>query len=436
MHRDIKPSNLLVDTQGIVWVTDFGLATTSESDGLTDTGEVLGTVRYMAPERFEGRGDARSDVFCLGLTLYELVAQRPAFVGTDRYRIMQDIQTKGPEPLRKLNAKIAPDLETIIQKAIEREPSRRYPSARALADDLGRFLEGRTIEARRASIPGRVLRWCRRNPWIAASMLTLLVGTTVSTWQAFRATKAERAARISEESSRTQRNRAESQAQMFAAINEFLNKDLLAQASPDNQAQPGRKPDPDLKVRTALERAAENIDTRFVQQPIVEASIRQTIAETFFQLGLYQQSLLHAQRALELRVSTLGERDPETLKSKLLVGTVYLSDGKLSEAEPLLIQVINELRALPGTERLVLLDATYGVAQLYLAQGKLALAERILIQVRDAYARTTDATPLQKLSVLNTLAMVYEGQKKSEDAKRLLAGVVRDARRKLVGNIP
>jgi serine/threonine protein kinase len=428
LHRDIKPSNLLVDAQGIVWVTDFGLAKTSESDGLTDTGELLGTVRYLAPERFEGRGDARSDVYCLGLTLYELVALRPAFAGTDRYRVMQAIQKKGPEPLRKLNTKVPPDLDTIIQKAIAREPGRRYASARAMADDLGRFLEGRTILARRASIPGRAARWCRRNPWIAASMFTLASGIGISTWQAFRATNAERAARIAEESIRAERNRAKSQAQMFAAVNAFLNRDLLAQASPDNQARPGRKPDPDLKVRTALERASESIGVRFAEQPVVEAAIRQTIAETYFQLGLYQQSLLHARRALELRQSALGDHDPETLKSKLLVGTIDLSDGKLSEAEPVLVEVLHELQAVPDTERLVLLDATYGVGQLYLAQGKHAEAERVLIQVRDGYARTADATPLQKLSALNTLAMVYEGQKKSEEAKRLLAAVVRDAR--------
>ncbi len=96
LHRDIKPSNLLVDSQGLVWVTDFGLAKMADSDGLTETGEIFGTVRYMAPERFDGRGDARSDVYSLGLSLYELVALRPAFEGTDRYKVMQQIQKEGP----------------------------------------------------------------------------------------------------------------------------------------------------------------------------------------------------------------------------------------------------------------------------------------------------------------------------------------------------
>jgi eukaryotic-like serine/threonine-protein kinase len=431
LHRDIKPSNLLVDSQGIVWVTDFGLAKTADSDGLTETGEVFGTVRYMAPERFEGRGDSRSDVYCLGLTLYELVALRPAFSGTERYRVMQQIQKEGPLLLRKLNAKVPPDLETIIHKAISREPARRYATAGALAEDLGRFLESRPIHARRSSITERIGRWCRRNPWIAASMASLLAGIAVSTWLAVRATTAERAARIAQEASRTERNRANSKAQMYAAVNDFLNKDLLSQASADNQAQPGRKPDPDLKVRTALDRASEKIGARFANEPVVEASIRQTIAETYLQLGLYRQSLLNAKRALALRLLTLGEFDVETLKTKLFAGTVLLSDGKLSEAEPYLLQAMDGLTRVPDAERLGLLDATQMVAQLYFAQGKLSRAEQLLIQVRGGYASTAGATPLQTISATNTLAMVYDAQKRPEKAKPLLLEIVKDAPREL-----
>ncbi len=436
LHRDIKPSNLLVDSRGIVWVSDFGLAKTAEIDGLTETGEIFCTVRYMAPERFDGRGDPRSDVYSLGLTLYELVALRPAFLGTDRYKVMQRIQKDGPLPLRKLNAKVPPDLETIIHKAISREPGRRYPTARTLAEDLSRFLDGRTILARRSSIPDRIVRWCRRNPWIAASMAILLAGTAVSMWLAIRATTAERAARTAQESSRSERNRAESQALRYAAVNEFLNKDLLAQASADNQAQPGSKPDPDLKVRTALDRASEKIGARFSHQPVVEASIRQTIAETYLQLGLYKQALLHAQRSLGLRLRALGEHDHETLETTLLVGNVYLSDGRLAEAEPLLVRAMEGLRTVPAIERLKLLDATHSVAQLYLAQGKLPDAERLLIEVRAGYSQNARATPLETIGVSNTLAMVYEGQKKSAEAKRLLVDAAGDAERELGGEHP
>ncbi len=152
-------------------------------------------------------------------------------------------------------------------------------------------------------------------------------------------------------------------------------------------------PDPDLKVRTALDRASEKIGARFATDPDVEVSIRQTIAETYLQLGLYPQAILHAKRALELRMSTLGEFHVETLKAKLLAGTVFLADGKLSEAEPLMLQAFDGLKNAPGPEQLWLLDATQSVAQLYLAQGKLSEAERLLIQVRAGCWRSN--TPLR-----------------------------------------
>src|SRR5262249_19235582 len=125
LHRDIKPSNLLLDGQGTVWVTDFGLAKATDSDALTRTGDIIGTVRYMAPERFEGRCDARSDVYALGLTLYELLARRPAFERSDRAELIRQVTHEAPPRLRSLDPTIPRDLETVVHKAIEREPARR-----------------------------------------------------------------------------------------------------------------------------------------------------------------------------------------------------------------------------------------------------------------------------------------------------------------------
>ncbi len=195
LHRDIKPSNLLLDTKGNVWVTDFGLAKTLEAEDLTSTGDVLGTIRYMAPERFAGRCDARSDLYSLGLTLYELVALRPAYEAQDRYELIERMRRDDPTSLRKLDPRFPRDLETIIHKLIAREPARRYATAAALAADLSRFLEDRPVQARPASPPKRALRWCRRNPWVASFLAALTLGAIVSTWQAIRATSAGRAAR-------------------------------------------------------------------------------------------------------------------------------------------------------------------------------------------------------------------------------------------------
>ena len=179
LHRDVKPSNLLLDAHGIVWITDFGLAKATTDSDLTHTGDIIGTVRYMAPERFHGHCDARSDVYALGLTLYELLAQRPAFDEADRGKLIRQVTDTEPAPLRKLDRTIPRDLATIVHKAIEREPAHRYGSAEDLVADLRRFLEDRPITARQVTASEQLWRWCKRNPLAAAlsaSLLATLVG--------------------------------------------------------------------------------------------------------------------------------------------------------------------------------------------------------------------------------------------------------------------
>ena len=158
LHRDVKPSNILIDSNGHAWVTDFGLAKLAgEGEELTATGDLIGTLRYMAPERLQGQGDARSDVYSLGLTLYELATVRPWSASTsgpsDAIRQALDGQTPRP---RRLNPKLPRDLETVILKATAAEQSHRYATARDLADDLGRFIEDRPVLASRTSLPRRL----------------------------------------------------------------------------------------------------------------------------------------------------------------------------------------------------------------------------------------------------------------------------------------
>ncbi len=174
LHRDIKPSNLLLDSRGTVWVTDFGLAKTDDQQNLTHTGDILGTLRYMPPEAFEGKFDARGDVYALGLTLFELLALRPAFDDKDRHVLVKRVMHESPDRLGQLNREIPRDLVTIVHKAIAREPDQRYIDAEALGKDLGRFIEGRPILARRVSATERTWRWCRRNP-VIAGMLVMMV---------------------------------------------------------------------------------------------------------------------------------------------------------------------------------------------------------------------------------------------------------------------
>jgi WD40 repeat protein/serine/threonine protein kinase len=166
IHRDIKPANLLLDTSGVLWVSDFGLVKTQDP-ALTDTGDLVGTLRYMAPERFRGKCDALADVYALGLTLYELLVLRPAFDGKDRLHLVEQIGRQEPARLRALDPRIPRDLETIVMKTIEKDPRRRYASANDLAEDLRRYLADEPIKARRIGPLERLGRWGRRNPVVA-----------------------------------------------------------------------------------------------------------------------------------------------------------------------------------------------------------------------------------------------------------------------------
>jgi WD40 repeat protein/serine/threonine protein kinase len=179
LHRDIKPSNLLLDTRGTVWVTDFGLAKAGDEQNLTLTGDIMGTLRYMPPEAFEGTTGRFGDIYSLGLTLYELAGLRPAFDDKDRQKLLKHISTAAVTPLAKIDPAIPTDLVTIIHKAIEREPAHRYASARELADDLQRFIDDEPIAARRASTFERLVRWSRHNRSLAVSLAGIAVLSVV-----------------------------------------------------------------------------------------------------------------------------------------------------------------------------------------------------------------------------------------------------------------
>jgi serine/threonine protein kinase len=176
LHRDIKPGNLMLDRNGVVWVTDFGLAKAMEGDDITQTENVVGTVRYMAPEQFRGQTDARCDIYSLGLTLYELITRKRAWSARSRSSLINEIMDGELVPLRSVAPNVPRDLETIILKATARDVQHRYQSAGELAEDLRRYYSDRSILARRVGPVEKLWGWSRRNPVVAA----LSLATTLS----------------------------------------------------------------------------------------------------------------------------------------------------------------------------------------------------------------------------------------------------------------
>jgi tetratricopeptide (TPR) repeat protein len=192
VHRDVKPGNLLVDGGGRLWVTDFGLAQVQSDARLTLTGDLVGTLRYMSPEQALAKRvviDHRTDVYSLGATLYELLTLEPAYSGSDRQELLRQIAFEEPRPLRRINKAIPGELETIILKALEKNPVERYGTAQELADDLRRWLDDRPIRARRPSLMQRLRKWGRRHrAAVAAAAVVLVLGSAMLAgsvgWQA------------------------------------------------------------------------------------------------------------------------------------------------------------------------------------------------------------------------------------------------------------
>ncbi len=187
IHRDIKPGNLMVDAHGHLWITDFGLAQFQTDASLTQSGDLLGTLRYMSPEQASGQRiavDHRTDIYSLGATLYELLTLRPPFEGNNRQTLLHQILNDEPQPLRSLHKSIPVELETIVLKALAKSPAERYATAREFADDLSRFLQDKPIQARRATAAQRLRKWARRHPsivWAAVVLCLLTVaGSLVS----------------------------------------------------------------------------------------------------------------------------------------------------------------------------------------------------------------------------------------------------------------
>jgi serine/threonine protein kinase/Flp pilus assembly protein TadD len=183
IHRDIKPGNLLVDGRGDLWVTDFGLAQVQTDAKLTMTGDLVGTLRYMSPEQALAKRvviDHRTDVYSLGVTLYELLTLEPAFGGTDRQELLRQIAFQEPRPPRRLNPAVPSELETVVLKAMAKEPAERYATAQELADDLERFLKDEPIRARRPTVLQRLRKWARRHrPVVGSAAVMLLIVLTV-----------------------------------------------------------------------------------------------------------------------------------------------------------------------------------------------------------------------------------------------------------------
>jgi serine/threonine protein kinase len=383
VHRDIKPSNLLLDVAGKLWITDFGLAMTQSDAGLTMTGDLLGTLRYMSPEQAAGKRlplDHRTDIYSLGITLYELLAGRPAFDSSERAELLRAIAETEPAALRKLVPPMPADLETIVHKAIEKDAADRYNSAGELAADLRRFLDDRPIVARPPAIAARARKWMRRHSTAVAAAVGVLVVAVVGL--SIGAAMLNSAYRHSAERER--------QAEKNLQIAVDTIDRLLARVADDADIHGQLHHAEQLYVdaANAYDRVLENTNNAaFVLRA---ANSRAELAVVLAESGRHDRALEEAERGLRLlqtlsSIDNLGVREMEVRAHLLdLQGWAQLHRHQYAAAEWSLSEALHLREQLldTGTDRLKHLkkmsEALNSMAVLRSETGQLDEGERLL----------------------------------------------------------
>jgi serine/threonine protein kinase len=491
IHRDIKPGNILVTANGNQAVLmDLGLAQLADDEEgrLTRTRQFVGTLRYASPQQVlaVGKLDRRSDVYSLGATLWELLALKPIYGATEQTptpELMEKIQREEPERLRKVHPGISRDLEAVVFKCLEKDPNRRYATAAELAEDLGRYLDGKPVSARRVSGLERGWKWARRRPALAAlgAVIVLATAGLLAGWISFTLqlqearNKAEASAAMEKKHS-AQEKKLRQKAERAATAEKKAREAETVQRKQAEEVSKllgsvFRKLDPraeqkGLSLRdqlvAELDRVAAKLDKEFVGQPLVRARLREALGQAQNGLGeadkavvLFKKALAERQarlppddpatltsmndlavaywlagqrekavtlceEALAKRKDKLGPYHPDTLTSMNYLGYAYFSDGHFAKALPLLQEALVKRTVSLGPDHPDTLKSMNDLGMAFFAAGQLAKALPLFQETVAKRTATLGPDHPDTLASLNNLAEAYWSAGQRGKARALL----------------
>jgi len=437
VHRDLKPGNILVeeDAEGVLqpYVVDFGIAREHSLPDLTMTGQVLGTPGYLSPEQARGEVgglDRRSDIFSLGVVLYELLSGERPHEGGSSVEVLVNLLGKEPRPLRQVLPQVPRDLESVVMRCLEAEPERRYPSARALAEDLGRFLEGEAVLARPTSLVGRLWKQARRNRLVAgllaAGALTVIVlgAALVAGWAKYTLDlERERSAAL--EAQRA----AETKELEAREISEFL-------VGLFEVADPAETSGETVTARQILDRGVANLEVELADQPLTRSAMMTVVGQVYGELGLFDDAERILREALEIRQRELGLDAPEVADTLVSLGGALRAERSFTAAAEVLRRALRIRLGHLGPDHVDVARVKAALASCHREEGDLAQAESLNREALEVLTRELGPDDRTVLNSLAVHASIVQSRGDLESASALYTELLARQERSLGPDAP